>query len=54
MRLVTIEQARQHCRVDSDDDQMLTLYGGAAEDAAQEFLNRRAYLGVAALGAAVL
>jgi len=54
MRLVTIEQARQHCRVDSDDDQMLTLYGGAAEDAAQDFLNRRVYEDEAALAAAVL
>jgi len=54
MRLVTIEQARQHCRVDSDDDQMLTLYGGAAEDAAQEFLNRRVYEDEAELAAAVL
>lgn len=54
MRLVTIEEARQHCRVDSDDDQMLTLYGGAAEDAAQEFLNRRVYKDEDALAAAVL
>lgn len=54
MRLVTIEQARQHCRVDSDDDQMLTLYAGAAEDAAQEFLNRRVYEDEDALAAAVL
>jgi predicted HD phosphohydrolase len=54
MRLVTIEQARQHCRADSDDDQMLTLYGGAAEDAAQDFLNRRVYEDEDALAAAVL
>lgn len=54
MRLVTIEEARQHCRVDSDDDQMLTLYGGAAEDAAQEFLNRRVYKDEDDLAAAVL
>lgn len=54
MRLVTIEEARQHCRVDSDDDQMLTLYGRAAEDAAQEFLNRRVYKDEDALAVAVL
>lgn len=54
MRLVTIEQARQHCRVDTADDEMLGLYAEAAEQAAQDFLNRRVFSDVDELAAAVL
>jgi len=54
MRLITIEQARQHCRADSADDAMLELYGGAAEEAAQEFLNRKVFPDAASMAAAVL
>lgn len=54
MRLITIEQARQHCRADSADDAMLELYGGAAEEAAQEFMNRKVFPDAASMAAAVL
>lgn len=54
MRLVSIEKARQHCRVDSDDDQLLDLYGGAAEEAVQNFLNRQVFVDADELAAAVL
>lgn len=43
MNLITIEQARAHCRADAADDDLLTIYGDAAEEAAQQFLNRRVY-----------
>lgn len=55
MQLITIEQARLHCRVDAGvDDSMLELYAGAAEEAAQSFLNRRVYPDAEAMAAAVL
>lgn len=54
MHLITIEQARQHCRADGADDAMLELYGGAAEGAAQQFLNRRVFPGADSMAAAVL
>lgn len=54
MQLITIEQARQHCRADSADDAMLELYGGAAEGAAQQFLNRRVFPDAGSMAAAVL
>lgn len=55
MELITTEQARLHCRADAGvDDQMLELYGGAAEQAAQSFLNRRVYPDADSLAAAVL
>jgi hypothetical protein len=52
--LVSIEQARQHCRADSEDDALLTVYADAAEQAAQDFLNRRVYKDADALAEAVL
>lgn len=54
MQLITIEQARQHCRADGADDAMLELYGGAAEEAAQEFMNRKVFPDAASMAAAVL
>lgn len=54
MDLVTIEEARAHCRADSDDDTMLEIYGAAAEEAAQNFLNRRVFKDADALEEAVL
>lgn len=54
MELVTIEQARAHCRADSDDDSMLELYASAAEEAAQNFLNRRVYKDAETMAQAVL
>lgn len=54
MQLITIEQARQHCRADTADDAMLELYGGAAEGAAQQFLNRCVFPDAGSMAAAVL
>lgn len=54
MCLVTMEQARHHCRTDPEDDSQLTLYVSAAEQAAEDFLNRRVYADADALAAAVL
>lgn len=51
--LVTIEEARAHCRADSDDDTMLEVYGAAAEESAQNFLNRRVYKDAGTLAQAV-
>lgn len=44
MRLVTIELLRQHCLTDGDDDEMLAIYGNAAESAVQREANRNFYL----------
>ncbi|MCS3807807.1 head-tail connector protein [Xanthomonas sp. 4461] len=54
MELVSIEQARQHCRADSSDDSLLTVYVDAAEQAAQDFLNRRVYPDADTLASGVL
>jgi hypothetical protein len=54
VNLITIEQARAHCRADSEDDMLLTLYGEAAEDAAQNFLNRKVFENADAMAEAVL
>lgn len=55
MELITPEQARLHCRADVGvDEQMLDLYGSAAEQAAQNFLNRRVYPNPEAMASAVL
>lgn len=39
-----MEQARAQCHSDGVDDEMLLVYGGAAERAAVQFLNRNVYL----------
>ena len=54
MRLVTMEQARAHVHAFSHDDAQLTLYVGAAEQAAEDFLNRKVYADADALAEAVL
>ncbi|WP_312914481.1 head-tail connector protein [Stenotrophomonas sp.] len=54
MELITLGQARSHCRVDSDDDALLELYGSASEGAAQQFLNRRVFPDADTMAAAVL
>jgi hypothetical protein len=54
VELITIEQARAHCRAESDDDAMLELYGSASEAAAQQFLNRRVFPDADSMAAAVL
>lgn len=50
--LITDAQARAHVRAEEDDD--IAIYIGAAELAAQEFMNRRVYADQAALDAAQL
>ncbi|ANN78913.1 head-tail connector protein [Bordetella flabilis] len=52
MALVTLEQAVAHLRTDSTED--ISIYLGAAEIAAMEFLNRRVYEDEPAMAAAVL
>jgi len=52
--LITLEQARQHCRADAGDDDMLAVYADAAEQAAQDFLNRRVFKDADTLADAVI
>lgn len=54
MELVELEQARWHCRTDSDDDPILSVYVKAAEETAQAFLNRRVFADMDAMASAVL
>lgn len=54
MELITIEQARAHCRADPEDDELLHVYSSASEGAAQQFLNRRVFPDAASMEAAVL
>ncbi|WP_313319584.1 head-tail connector protein [Stenotrophomonas sp.] len=54
MELITIEQARAHCRTEPNDDALLELYGTASEGAAQQFLNRRVFPDDDSMAAAVL
>ncbi|TAA12474.1 phage gp6-like head-tail connector protein [Pseudoxanthomonas winnipegensis] len=51
MPLVTLEEARAHCRADSED--VLQPYLDAALEAAQTFLNRRVFGEPEALAAAI-
>jgi hypothetical protein len=59
VNLITIEQARGQVNADdpgSDDpvdDEMLTIYAGAAEEAAMQFLNRRIFADTTARTAAI-
>lgn len=43
MQLITIEQARDHCKADTDEDDLLTLYVNAAEAACARLANRGLY-----------
>ena len=54
MDLVDITQVRAHCRAEPEDDVLLTTYADAAEQMAQDFLNRRVFADVDAMAAAVL
>lgn len=55
MPLIDTELAKQHLRVDGDDEDLLIgLYLDAAEEAAMEFMNRSVYTDVEALADAVL
>lgn len=53
MRIVTADQVRAHVRIGSTDTQA-DIYAEAAEQAAQDFLNRQVYPDTNALAAAVL
>lgn len=53
MNLVTIAQVRSHCRAEAEDDTLLTAYADAAEQRAQDFLNRRVFATQVALDAAI-
>lgn len=52
MKLVTIDEARKHCKADGDDDDLITLYGNAAEAACARLANRNLYSTQAELTAA--
>lgn len=52
MVLITIQQARDHCKADSDDDAMLTIYANAAEKAVAKLVNRNLYPDAPAMAAA--
>jgi len=53
MALVDIETIRKHCRADDPDDSLLEIYKDAAEQAAQDYLNRRVYATEAEMEAAI-
>lgn len=53
MGLVTLDEARTHCRADAADDAYLTEIVEAASLHAEAFLNRRVFVDSAALQAAV-
>lgn len=52
MQLITIGQARLHCKADEADDDMLTIYANAAEAACAKALNRNVYPDADALASA--
>ena len=53
MPVLTTEQAIEHCRADEADVPMVSLYLGAATDAAQDYLGRKLFADKAELEAAV-
>ena len=54
MPILTTEQAIAHCRADPDADAtMVSLYLGAATDAAQDYLGRKVYADQVELDVAV-
>jgi hypothetical protein len=53
MKLITLDQAREHVKADGDDDELLTLYCNAAEAACAKLANRNLYKSTADLTAAV-
>jgi hypothetical protein len=54
MKLITIEQARDHVRSDGDDDTLLTTYCNAAEAACARLANRSLFATTADLTTAVV
>jgi Phage QLRG family, putative DNA packaging. len=53
MKLITLDQARDHVKADGDDDELLTVYCNAAEAACARLANRNLYPATADLNAAV-
>lgn len=53
MQIVTLELLSQHCRTDGDDNELLAIYGNAAESAVMRAANRNFYLTTASMDAAV-
>lgn len=49
MDFITIDRARAHCKADSADDAMLTIYGNAAEKACANLVNRAVFVDQEAL-----
>ncbi|GGI16438.1 head-tail connector protein [Oxalicibacterium faecigallinarum] len=55
MSIIDIEIAKNHLRVDDGDDgDLIQMYLDGAEDAAEQFLNRRVFKDADALQAAVI
>lgn len=55
MALVSLDQARAHCRVEPDyPAEQLEVYLGAAEDHASAFLGRKVYESAEKMAAAIL
>ena len=53
MRLITIEQARDHCKADGDDDNLLEIYATAAEAMCARLANRSLFASAAEYEAAM-
>jgi hypothetical protein len=53
MKMITIDQARQHCKADGDDDGVLEIYADAAESLCAQLANRNLYKTAAELLAAI-
>lgn len=47
MRFVTLTTLRDHCRADTEDDALLTIYGDAAERSVEMLANRYLYVDAA-------
>ena len=53
MKLITLDEARDHCKAEGDDDELLTVYCNAAEAACARLANRNLFATTADLNAAV-
>lgn len=53
MKLITLAQARDHCKADGDDDDLITVYADAAEAACARLANRNLYATASELATAI-
>ena len=53
MKLITLDEARDHCKADGDDDSLLTVYSNAAEAACARLANRSLFATTDELNAAI-